>query len=110
MKVRTLSHGRMKPRYNAEPTAREKAYHLWLMATRECICGCGGAATVVHHPLTRHPLQRWRRDHEYVVPMTAKCHRDLHDCGDEAKWRPDLDLAHHAFWLRVEGRLTDAHS
>ena len=93
-------HKRVKERYNPTPTAREKAYHLWLMETFPCICGCGGAATVVHHPLTRHPAQRWRRDHEYVVPMSADCHRGLHDVGDEQKWRPDLPLADLARWLR----------
>jgi len=99
-KVRTVNHGRIKERYNPIPTAREKAYHLWLMAEYPCVCGCGGASEVVHHPLTRHPDQRWRRDHEYVVPMTADHHFELHAIGDEEKWRPDLDLADEAHWFR----------
>lgn len=92
--------GRIKAKYNAEPTAREKSYHLWLMDCFPCICGCGAPATCVHHPLTRHPAQRWRRDHEYVVPMNGMCHMNLHAIGDEAKWAPDLPLADLAHWHR----------
>ena len=111
MKVRTINQGRIKPKYNPVPTAREKAYHVWLMETFPCICGCDGQATHVHHPLTRHPAQRWRRDHEYVVPMTDPCHRTLHDAGDEQVWRPDLQLDGLAYWHRANafelGILTD---
>lgn len=70
---------RIREKYNPEPTAREKAYHLWLMDTYPCVCGCGKQSTIVHHPLQEHPDQRWRRDHEYVVPMNGYCHFDLHD-------------------------------
>lgn len=94
--------GRVKPKYNAEPTAREKFYHRWLMATFPCICDCQRPATVVHHPLTRHPLQRWRRDHEYVVPMNGDCHMELHANGDEAKWRPYMNLAYRAAGYRTK--------
>lgn len=73
-------HARIKPKYNATPTPQERAYHLWLM-DRDCACGCGSASTVVHHPLTRHPEQRWRRDHEFVVPMDGFCHMRLHAQG-----------------------------
>ncbi len=92
--------GRIKPRYNPAPTAREKAYHLWLMDHANCACGCGGLSTVVHHPLTRHPNQRWRRDHEYVVPMTDACHRALHAHGDERAWRPELSFSGAAHYFR----------
>ena len=92
------NHGRMKERYNATPTAREKAYHEWLMQ-QPCIC-CGGQSTVVHHPLTRHPAQRWRRDHEYVVPMRAECHMALHAAGSEAAYEPGEDYAHAAATYR----------
>lgn len=71
---------RMRPKYNPTPPPHEKAYHLWLM-DRDCACGCGNVSSVVHHPLTRHPLQRWRRDHEYVVPLDADCHMRLHAQG-----------------------------
>ena len=97
---RRIPRERVKERYNPTPTAREKAYHLWLMEVFPCICGCGGASTVVHHPLTRHPAQRWRRDHEYVVPMAAECHMYLHATGDERLWRPDLPLGWLAHRLR----------
>lgn len=69
---------RMKPRYNSTPTPQEKQFHLWLMDAFPCVCGCGQAATIVHHPLERHPDQRWRRDHEYTVPMHWTCHVRLH--------------------------------
>lgn len=94
--------GRMKPKYNPTPTARERAYHLWLMAEFECSCGCGRQSTVVHHPLTRHPEQRWRRDHEFVVPMADECHTALHRLGHER----DVPFAHLvglAWWCRGQG-------
>ena len=75
--------GRMKAKYNATPTKREREYHLWLMDTFPCSCGCREVSETVHHPLTRHPEQRWRRDHEFVVPMTDHCHRALHALGSE---------------------------
>jgi len=76
---------RIKPKYNATPTAREKAYHLWLMEEHPCVCGCGRPATIVHHPLQEHPEQGTRRNHEYVVPMWWECHDRLHkrDGSDE---------------------------
>ena len=74
---------RIKERYNAVPNARERAFHLWLMDAYPCVCGCGYAAGEVHHPLDRHPLQRWRRDHEFVVPMFWQCHRAVHRAGSD---------------------------
>lgn len=100
-------HGRVKPKYNPTPTAREKAFHQWAMQF-PCACGCGQQSTVVHHPLTRHPEQRWRRDHEYVVPMNGFCHMDLHRAGHERD-EPFTGLAVKAYELRWraidEGRL-----
>ena len=93
------NHSRTKPKYNATPTAREKAYHLWLMDAYGCIC-CGRKATVVHHPLVRHPEQRWRRDHEFVVPMAAECHMALHDAGSEEAYDPANDYASEAYAYR----------
>jgi hypothetical protein len=56
---------------------------------------------VVHHPLERHPEQRWRRDHEYVVPMRAECHMELHAAGSEAAYDPTADYpAKAAHWRR----------
>lgn len=94
-KVRRLDQGRVKPKYNPEPNAREKAYHLWLIDTFPCGCGCGGVSGVVHHPLTRHPSQRWRRDHEFVVQMHGFCHMRLHQQGCE-----DPKFADLAYWNR----------
>lgn len=75
---------RIKPKYNATPTAKERLYHIWLMEALSCQCGCGAQSTVVHHPLTRHPDQRWRRDHEFVVAMANACHVALHARGKDA--------------------------
>lgn len=99
---RRLPKGRIKPKYNPIPTAREKAYHIWLMEEYQCACGCGKRATVVHHPLTRHPEQRWRRDHEFVVPMDAHCHMALHRAGNEADYMGH-DVGHQAFQYRTLG-------
>jgi hypothetical protein len=90
---------RIKEKYNATPTKREREYHLWLMSEYPCSCGCGGASTVVHHPLTRHPDQRWRRDPEFVVPMTDHCHRALHAMGRESLFS-EMDFAALARWFR----------
>ena len=69
---------RIREKYSPVPTAREKAYHIWLMETYPCVCGCGGQSTHAHHVLGHHPLKRWRRDHEMVVPMLSTCHERLH--------------------------------
>lgn len=74
---------RIKPKYNPSPTAQERAFHLWLMDAYPCVCGCGRVATEVRHPLQRHPAQRWRRDHEFVVPMWWECHREVHRHGSD---------------------------
>lgn len=89
--------GRVKQRYNPTPTARERAYHLWLLEEYPCVCRCGRFSECVHHPLTRHPEQRWRRDHEYVVPMTDACHRALHARGKDGL---TFSLAVMAGWYR----------
>ena len=94
--------GHIKQRYNPEPTARERRYHEWLMAEYPCACGCGEASTVVHHPLTRHPEQRWRRDHEFVVPMADACHRALHAMGRESLFS-DVPFADRAWFYRGKG-------
>lgn len=92
---------RIKPKYNPTPTAQEKAYHVSLIG-RLCFCGCGEMSDCVHHPLARHPRQRWRRDHEFVVPMTDHCHRALHAMGSEAMFDPDHDYPEGAYLLRLE--------
>lgn len=94
---------RLKPKYNAVPTAREKAFHLWLIDQFACTCGCGGTSGVVHHPLERHPDQRWRRDHEFVVPMHGECHMRLHSAGSEAAFHPGRSYARKASFYRDMG-------
>lgn len=93
---------RLKPKYNATPTPRERRYHRWLINAFPCVC-CGAVSGVVHHPLTRHPEQRWRRDHEFVVPMDGFCHMALHQCGNEQLWKPDLRLDELAWQFRADG-------
>jgi hypothetical protein len=94
---------RIKPKYNATPTARERDYHLWLIDAFPCACGFGAVSSVVHHPLTRHPDQRWRRDHEFVVPMHGFCHMDLHGVGNETLFRPLICFASLAWQFRADG-------
>lgn len=79
-------HKRIKIKYNPKPTAREKAYHLSVMSL-PCMGCCVTPAGVAHHPLMRSPLQRWRRDHEFVVPVCHDCHVDIHTFyGNERIW------------------------
>ena len=78
--------GRIKEKYNPKPNAKEKRHHLAVM---EMPCmGCDAEpAGVAHHPLMESPLQRWRRDHEFVVPVCHRCHSVIHDdYGDEVEW------------------------
>jgi hypothetical protein len=82
--------GRIKPKYNPVPTAKEKAHHLRVMEI-PCI-GCGGYAGNAHHVLEESPHKRWKRDHRIVVPVCHDCHTQIHHIhGSERKWRPDLD-------------------
>ena len=72
-----------RPKYNPRPSVQERRFHEWLMDAFPCACGCGRVATEVHHPLQRHPSQRWRRDHEFVVPLWWECHREDHRHGSD---------------------------
>lgn len=94
--------GHIKAKYNPTPTVREKEYHVWLMDEFPCACGCGEASGTVHHPLEEHPDQRWRRDHEFVIPMTDHCHRALHAMGRESLFS-DRDFAALAAGFRNAG-------
>ncbi len=96
---------RIKPKRNIKPTAKEKRYHLQVMDL-PCM-GCGSEpAGVAHHPLMESPLQRWRRDHEFVVPVCHDCHAQIHDnFGDEVEWSRAMmcDLpVRFAEFLRLE--------
>lgn len=92
--------GRMREKYNPTPTARELRFHHWLIENFLCVCGCGNVSEHVHHPLERHPTQRWRRDHEFVVPMRAVCHMALHSAGSEARFDPATDYPAEAAQCR----------
>lgn len=38
------------------------------------------------------PEKRWRRDHNWLLPVCFTCHSDIHDrFGDEAKWLESID-------------------
>ena len=78
--------GRVKDKYNPIPNAKERRHHIRVMAL-PCM-GCKAEpAGVAHHPLMQSPLQRWRRDHEFAVPVCDTCHRDIHDVfGNEIEW------------------------
>lgn len=98
--------GRVKEKYNPIPNARERAFHIYLIDNELCVCGCGRKAECVHHPLQRHPEQRWRRDHEFVVPMADECHRSLHASGNERSWVDGRGIGHLpllAAGYRVQG-------
>lgn len=97
------SRTRIKEKYNPTPSAMEKAFHIWLIDNFDCACGCGAPSGVVHHPLQRHPAQRWRRDHEYVVPMHGFCHMRLHQAGSETAFMPGSDFAAMAHGYRNIG-------
>ena len=75
---------RMKPKYNPTPNARELRHHMRLI-NLPCIA-CKGAGGVFHHLLSDATGKRWRRDHEYGLPMCDHCHRALHAHGDERAW------------------------
>ena len=75
---------RIKEKYNPKPNARELRHHVRL-CNLPCIA-CGGAGGVFHHLLSEATGKRWRRDHEYGLPMCDHCHRALHAHGDERTW------------------------
>ena len=97
-------HGHVKPKYNAKPSADEKAYHIALIDNNLCVCGCGQQATIVHHVLQSSIHKRWRRDHLIVVPMFWECHHGVHANGSEIAWQEahGIDLIHEAIQLRNE--------
>lgn len=75
---------RIKEKYNPKPNARELRHHIRL-CNLPCIA-CGGAGGVFHHLLSEATGKRWRRDHEYGLPMCDHCHCALHAHGDERAW------------------------
>ncbi len=75
---------RIKEKYNPKPNARELRHHIRL-CNLPCIA-CGGAGGVFHHLLSEATGKRWKRDHEYGLPMCNDCHCALHGHGDERAW------------------------
>jgi hypothetical protein len=97
------NHKRIRERYNPTPTEREKRHHLRVMDLPCLVClatPCG----VFHHLLQNCAGKRWRRDHEFGVPLCDPCHRGLHANGSEIAWQGSfgLDLAQEAEFLRLE--------
>jgi hypothetical protein len=88
-KVRTLTQGRTKPRYNPKPSARERDHHAAVM---ECGCLVCGRDAIAHHVMQDCAGKRWRRDHEFVVPLCNECHTGLHRHGSEASWQEGFSL------------------
>lgn len=93
---------RIKPRYNPVPSAKEKRHHIRLI-NLPCIA-CKGAGGVFHHLLSHATGKRWRRDHEYGLPLCDHCHRALHTHGDEREWCQvqGFDAVREAEFLRME--------
>lgn len=96
------AHNRIKSKYNPKPSAKELAHHMRLI-DMPCIC-CGRVGGVFHHLLSRAGGMRWRRDHEYGLPLADICHRSLHADGDEWAWcmARGFDPVREAIRLRLE--------
>jgi hypothetical protein len=100
-KVRKVSHGRIKERYNPTPTPAEKLHHISVMEHGCLVCM---KEAVAHHILQNSTFKRSRRDHQQVVPLCNHHHAELHTYyGNELAWQANygLDLACEAqdFWL-----------
>jgi hypothetical protein len=57
---------------------------------RGCLV-CGRDA-VAHHVMQDCLGKRWRRDHEFVVPLCNDCHGDLHLNDSETAWQDSFSL------------------
>lgn len=90
------NHGRIKPKYNPQPNAVE-ARHEARLYQKPCI-GCGKFGVSLHHTMMEFPAKRWRRDHQFQIPVCEDCHQGpdgIHGIGSEAEWaaRKRLDTA-----------------
>lgn len=99
-KLRPFS--RIKEKYNPKPNARELRHHVRL-CNLPCLA-CGGAGGVFHHLLSHATGKRWRRDHEFGLPLCDYCHRALHAHGDERAWCQvqGFDAVSEAVMLRLQ--------
>jgi len=76
--------GRIKPKYSPTPSASERAFHI-TMCGFHCIA-CERAGGLFHHLMSDAPGKRWRRDHEFGLPLCNDCHTALHMHGNEKAW------------------------
>ena len=88
-----IQHGRIKR--SATSKTAEEAAHLERVASLPC-CVTGRRPVVVHH-LMKAPGKRCRRDHRWVVPLSAMLHNQsgysVHELGSEEKFERLWDLA-----------------
>lgn len=84
-KVRKVLHGRIKPRYNPKMNDAELRHKAKVL--RQPCYGCGMQSQNAHHTLLKFPEKRWRRDHDWLLPVCFTCHSLIHDYyGNEETW------------------------
>ena len=84
--------GRTKERYNATPTAREKAYFAQIAAMPCLVCG---ANATVHHVTAGIHGGRVTRRHDRVVPLCPRHHQIQHGPRDSVE-----ALGHGGFYRK----------
>lgn len=91
------NHGRMKPKYNPNPNAAERAFEGHL---RDQPCfGCGRQTHVCHHTRLEFAGKVRRREHRWQMPLCNACHLDCHAVR-ESVWlesigkRPEQAIAY----------------
>lgn len=71
-----VTHGRMKPKYNPNPNAAERAFEAQL---RDQPCfACGMRCEEVHHTRLEFPGKVRKREHRWQLPLCRQCHADCH--------------------------------
>lgn len=84
-----VQHERVKPK-TVEPTAEQRRYHDWLRAKGRCEASGVTVDLVLHHILSRAPGKVGRRDHWFVVLISAALHNgrtdSVHLLGSEAEF------------------------
>ena len=87
---------RMKTKYNPVMNAAEKRHKAWIKSLACIGCGVVGRSDA-HHTLLSIPGKRWRRDHEFLIPVCWACHQGpqgIHGIGNELTWceRNNVDI------------------
>lgn len=106
-KVRTVAHNRMRPKYNPVMNAAEKR-HADKVRASECF-SCGVRGVHSHHTLLKFPEKRWRRDHDWLLPVCEREHALIHDYfGTEEAWLDSIgktpeEAIEHMRWLKNGG-------